>query len=28
VMGVTVKAVERNITRGLKALRLAFRRPE
>jgi RNA polymerase sigma-70 factor (ECF subfamily) len=28
VMGVTVKAVERNITRGLKSLRLAFRRPE
>lgn len=28
VMGVTVKAVERNITRGLKTLRLAFRRSE
>jgi RNA polymerase sigma-70 factor (ECF subfamily) len=28
VMGVTVKAVERTITRGLKTLRLAFRRPE
>ena len=28
VMGVTVKAVERNITRGLKTLRLAFRKPD
>ena len=28
VMGVSVKAVERNITRGLKALRLAFRAPD
>jgi DNA-directed RNA polymerase specialized sigma24 family protein len=27
VMDVTVKAVERNITRGLKTLRLAFRKP-
>lgn len=28
VMGVSVKAVERNITRGLKALRLAFQAPD
>jgi RNA polymerase sigma-70 factor (ECF subfamily) len=28
VMGVSVKAVERNITRGLKTLRLAVRRPD
>ena len=27
VMGVSVKAVERNITRGLKALRVAFGKP-